>query len=97
MTGWCRQVADGTWRLSIRVQPGAKRTEVAGVQGEALKIRIAAPAVEERANEALIDFLAAHLGVRKRDLAIVSGARSRNKRLEIRSPRVDPADLLRGA
>ena len=71
--------------ISIHAQPGARRTEVAGIHGDALKVRVAAPALEDRANEALIAFIAERLGVAKRDVALVSGARSREKRFEIRA------------
>jgi uncharacterized protein (TIGR00251 family) len=80
--------------ISIHAQPGAKRTEVAGLHGEALKIRVAAPALEDRANEALIGFVAKRLGVAKRDVTIVSGEKSREKRLEIRGASVEPERLL---
>ena len=81
--------------LSIHAQPGAKRTEVAGLHGEALKVRVKAPALEDRANEALAEFLAERLGVARRDVALVSGARSREKRFAVRGARVDPARLLK--
>ena len=71
--------------ISIHAQPGARRTEVAGIHGDALKVRVAAPALEDRANEALIAFIAERLGIAKRDVALVSGARSREKRFEIRA------------
>jgi uncharacterized protein len=69
--------------LELHVQPGAKRSEFAGRHGERLKVRLAAPAVENRANDALIDFLAAHYGVPKRSVRIASGLRSRAKRVVI--------------
>lgn len=50
--------AAGTVSFSVRVQPRASKDEVAGVMGGALKIRLQAPAVENRANEALVEFLA---------------------------------------
>jgi uncharacterized protein (TIGR00251 family) len=84
MSSWCRRGADGAWIVSVHAQPGAKRSEVAGLHGDALKIRIAAPALEDRANEALIEFVAKRVGVAKRDVTLVSGAKSRDKRLEIR-------------
>jgi len=89
---WYTRAADGTLVLRIHVQPGARRTEAAGLHGDALKIRVAAPALEDRANEALIVFVAERLGIARRDVAIVSGARSREKRLEVRG-RADPARL----
>ena len=79
--------------ISIHAQPGAKRTEAAGLHGDALKIRVAAPALEDRANDALIEFIAGKLGLAKRDVVLVSGAKSREKRLEIRAA-IDVARLV---
>jgi len=65
------------------VQPGAARSEFAGEHGGRLKVRLAARAVDGKANEALIQFLASHYGVAKRNVRIVSGLKSRQKRVEI--------------
>ena len=65
------------------MQPGASRSEFAGRHGERLKVRLAAPASENRANEALVAFLAEHYRVPRRNVRIVSGLRSRRKRVEI--------------
>ena len=51
--------------LTLHIQPGARKTEVAGPHGDALKIRLAAPPVDGKANAALIEFLADRLGVAK--------------------------------
>ena len=75
--------APGRVVLELHVQPGAKRTEFAGRHGERLKVRLAAPPVEGRANEALIEFLAAEYGVPKRNVTIESGLSSRQKRVSI--------------
>jgi len=91
---WYRRSADGALCIRVHAQPGAKRTEVAGLHGEALKVRVAAPALEDRANEALIEFVAKRLGVAKRDVTIASGEKSREKRLEIRGCAVEPERLL---
>lgn len=91
---WFRRLADGTLVLAVHAQPGAKRTEVSGLHGDAIKIRVAAPALEDRANDALVEFLSVALGVPRRDVALVSGARSRAKRFEIRGSTTDPAALL---
>jgi hypothetical protein len=80
--------------ISVHAQPGARATEVAGLHGEALKIRVAAPALEDRANEALIEFVAKKLGVARRDVTIASGGKSREKRLEVRGCAVEPERLL---
>jgi uncharacterized protein (TIGR00251 family) len=90
---WHRRAADGSLVLSIHAQPGARRTEIAGLHGDALKIRVAAPALEDRANEALIAFIAEKLGIAKRDVMLASGAKSREKRFAI-SATADPARLL---
>ena len=65
------------------MQPGAARSEFAGEHGGRLKVRLAARAVDGKANEALIQFLASHYGVAKRNVRIVSGLKSRQKRVEI--------------
>jgi len=95
MSLWYRRKPDGTVSISVHAQPGAKRTEVAGLHGDSLKIRIAAPALEDKANEALIEFVANALGISRRDVTIASGTKSREKRLEIRAAKVDPGVLLK--
>jgi uncharacterized protein (TIGR00251 family) len=69
--------------LEVHVQPGASRSEFAGQHGERVKIRLAARAVENKANEALIEFLAAHYSVPKRNVRIAAGLKSRQKRVVI--------------
>jgi len=69
--------------LDLHVQPGASRTEFAGRHGERIKVRVAARAVDGAANQALIEFLADHYGVPRRSVRIISGLRSRQKRVEI--------------
>lgn len=78
----------------MHAQPGAKTSSVAGLHGEALKIRIAAPPVEGKANAALIAFVAAQLGVAKRLVTVEKGESSREKLLRIADPDADPARLL---
>ena len=94
MPAWHRRTPDGGLVVCVHAQPGARRTEVAGLHGEALKIRVAAPAIEERANEALIEFIAKRLGVAKRDVELVSGAKSREKRFAIHAPAADVNRLV---
>lgn len=82
MTPWLR--ADGpNVILSLHVQPGAKKTEVAGPHGDALKIRLAAPPVDGKANAALLAFVAAKVGVGRTAVELVSGQTSRAKRVRI--------------
>ena len=85
----------GTIRFQVRVQPRASRDEVAGVMGGALKVRLQAPAVENRANEALVEFLAHLLKTPKSAVRILSGHRSRIKSLEVHGvTRQQVLDLL---
>lgn len=69
--------------LELHVQPGARRTEFAGRHGERLKLRLAAPPVDGKANEALVEFIADYYRVPKRCVSITSGLHSRSKRVEI--------------
>jgi len=69
--------------LELHVQPGASRSEFAGKHGERIKIRLAARAVDGKANEALVEFLAAHFGVPRRNIRITAGLKSRRKRVVI--------------
>ena len=73
----------GTVTFSVRVQPRASRDEIAGVMNGAMKIRLCAPAVENRANEALIEYLAGVLKTSKSAIRIRSGEQSRSKRVEV--------------
>jgi uncharacterized protein (TIGR00251 family) len=76
-------------RFSVRVQPRASRTRIAGEQGDALKVQLTAPPVDGAANEALVEVLAAALGVPRRSVAIVSGGHSRRKVLEVAAPDIE--------
>jgi uncharacterized protein (TIGR00251 family) len=76
--------AAGTVIFAVRVHARASKDEIAGEMAGALKVRLQAPAVEGRANEALIEFLAELLKTSKGAVRILSGERSRMKRLEIR-------------
>ena len=76
--------ASGILFFRVRVQPRASKDEIAGEMGGALKVRLRAPAVEDRANEALVEFLAQLLKTPRAAVRILSGERSRTKRIEIR-------------
>jgi hypothetical protein len=69
--------------LAIKAVPNAPRSAVVGWLGDALKIKIHAPALDGRANEALCDFLAAELGLPKRAVTLVHGDKSRQKLVRI--------------
>jgi len=87
---WRRIGADGAITLTIHAQPGAKRTEVAGVHGDALKVRIASPPVEGKANEALLAFLADAFGVPRRNVRLLRGDAARRKTVSVASPALRP-------
>ena len=82
---WFRLTAAGGATLSLHVQPGAKKSECAGLHGEALKIRLAAPPVDGKANEALLRFLAERLAIPRQQISLKSGQTSRQKVVEIES------------
>jgi uncharacterized protein (TIGR00251 family) len=92
MGPWAKRVADG-WLLSVHVQPGAKTTQLAGLHGEDLKVRIAAPPVDGRANAALEELVADALGVPRRCVRVVKGATSRRKTIHVAAPGANPALL----
>ncbi|NWK77452.1 DUF167 domain-containing protein [Aquitalea sp. LB_tupeE] len=72
-----------TVRLTLHVQPGARKTEVAGEHGDCLKIRLAAPPVDGKANAALLAWLADCFSVGKRAVSLQSGDKSRHKVVSI--------------
>ena len=80
---WLSRAADGSVILTLHIQPGAKKTEITGLHGEALKIRLAAPPVDGKANAALIAFLAKACGVSKSAVELVSGDTCRAKRVRV--------------
>lgn len=87
-----------TWRdrdllLEIALQPGAKRSEWAGLHGERVKIRLQAPPIDGRANAQLIDFLSEHFALPKARITIERGLSSRQKRIRIQSPLYLPPAL----
>lgn len=90
---------DGGQRLTLtlHIQPGAKRTEAVGLHGDALKIRLAAPPVEGKANTALLQFLAGTFGVPLRQVTLKQGVKSRRKVVEIQQSPVGPEVLFQQA
>lgn len=91
---WWRPEPGSTtaWLLAVRVQPGASRTGAvgpAGPAGEELKVRLASPPVDGRANDELVRWLAKELGVPRSAVTLVRGQRSRSKvvRVAVSRPR----------
>ena len=74
---------DGNVMLTVHVQPGARRSEIVGPHGDALKLRVKAPPVDGKANAAVVELLAATLDVAAADVELVAGASQRRKRLRV--------------
>ena len=85
---------EGTLLLTLHIQPGAKKTGVAGLHGGALKIRLAAPPVEGQANARLIAWLADAFDVPQRNVVLKQGETSRKKVVAITGTSVNPESLL---
>lgn len=88
-TPWRRSDGDALV-LTLHVQPGAARTAIAGRHGDALKIRLAAPPIDGRANDELVRFLADAFDVPQRDVTLLRGATSRRKSVRIAAPKRRP-------
>ncbi len=93
---WYRRENNGKLILSLYIQPGAKNTQFAGLHGDALKISLAAPPIEGKANKALIKFLANCFQVSANQVSIKRGEHSRYKLVEIEQATIDPGLLLEG-
>jgi uncharacterized protein (TIGR00251 family) len=71
-------------KLVVHVQPNARTSGVAGLHGDALKIRVAAPAVDDKANAAVLELLTALLGVPLTNATLLTGRHSRRKVVQVR-------------
>ncbi|MGE4264204.1 MAG: DUF167 domain-containing protein [Desulfovibrio sp.] len=78
-----RLAGTGDWRIQVWVQPGAKRNELAGLHLNCLKIRLSAPAVDNKANTALVEYVAALLGLKRSQVSLEAGHTSRRKTLRV--------------
>ena len=88
MEGWYEE-KDGNLFIKIHVQPMASKNEVVGVHDGSLKVRLTSPPVEGAANTLLLKFIAKTLGIAKSQIDIVSGEKSRHKRLKLESLTID--------
>jgi uncharacterized protein (TIGR00251 family) len=82
MTDWLKTDSTGVI-LTLHIQPGAKKSEIVGLHGDALKIRLAAPPVDGKANAALVAFIAAKVGAGRTAVAVLAGQTSRAKRVHV--------------
>ncbi len=80
---YVKQTGPATWTMAVWALPRAKQTAVDGLHENRLKIRLAAKAVENKANVALVFFVARALGLKKNAVTLIAGSRSRAKILEI--------------
>ncbi len=76
--------AGGAVTFAVKVVPRASKNQIVGIEGDAVKVRLTAPPVEGKANDALIEFLADRLGVRRAQIEIVTGHASRRKVVRVR-------------
>ena len=74
---------DGSILLSVHAQPGAGRSAIVGRHGDAVKVKVAAPPEHGKANDAILEMIAQHLGVKAVQLELASGASSRSKKVRI--------------
>ncbi len=93
--GALHSTKDGV-RLTVQVQPRAKETGWTGPHGAVLRVRVAAPPVNDKANQALIAFVAKTFGVAKGAVAIVRGERGRRKVLDVAGVSLEEARALLG-
>lgn len=91
--GWYRRDGDNI-TLTLHVQPGAKHSEIAGLHGAALKIRLAAPPVEGRANEVLLKFIAGLFDVPLCQVTLQRGGKSRHKVILVQCSCVAPESII---
>lgn len=84
----------GDWRIRFAVQPGAPRTEVVGIHDGCLKLKVAAPPVDGRANDEVVRWLSGVLAVPRRQLRIASGESSRRKSVAL-AAELDAQHLVR--
>ena len=90
---WYTQ-ANGIITLKTYVQPGAKHNQITGLHNDVLKIRLTTPAIEGRANAALLKYIAELFDVSCTSIKLKRGDTSRYKTIEIHHSRVNPDDLL---
>jgi uncharacterized protein (TIGR00251 family) len=97
MTNGKLRETDGAVTFAVKVVPRASKNEIAGIEGDAIKIRLNAPPVEGKANDALIAFLADALAVRRARIEIIVGQTSRRKIVRVRGVTAQQAERkLRG-
>ena len=90
---WFKKVKD-EFLLRIYVQPGAKKTEISGLYGDSLKVRLLSPPIEGRANKELVHFIAKIFNIPKTQVILKKGQHSRKKIIEIHGSRITPQSVV---
>lgn len=90
---WYELKRDGV-AIHVHAQSGAKRTEIAGLHGDCIKVRLASPPVDGKANACLIEFLARRMGVKRSQVSITRGMNARRKTVFVAAAGLQPAVLL---
>ena len=85
LPAYLSQTTADSWRLQVWVQPGAKKSELAGEYQGCLKLRLSAPAVDNKANKALVKYVASLVGLKATQVQLESGHTSRKKTLSLTS------------
>jgi uncharacterized protein (TIGR00251 family) len=91
---WCSALPGGV-RIAVQITPNARKTEVIGVQGDALKLKLQAQPIEGKANEALIKYLAKVLSVPRSAVTITHGHTNKKKLVEVVSATLTPEEVER--
>lgn len=87
LPSYLTDLGDGRCALTLQIIPGARKDEIVGVHGDALKLKIAAPPVEGAANDQIVRYLSRQvLSLSRGAVRIVSGEHARRKRVEIQAP-----------
>ncbi len=86
--------SNGEVTFSVKVVPRASKNHIAGMAGDAVKIRLNAPPVEGKANEALVSFLAEALGIHRAQIQIISGHSTRRKIVRVRGVTAEQIEAL---
>ena len=89
---WCSALPGGV-RIALQITANAKKTEVLGVHGDALRLKLQAQPVEGKANEALVKFLAKALGVPRSAVTITHGQTNKKKLIEVVSATLTPQEV----
>ena len=88
------QHKNGHLILHLWIQPGAKHSQVIGLHGDALKIKLASPPIDGRANATLLQFLATQFTISLKQIKLIRGEKSRRKVVEITGCTINPQLVL---